>query len=68
MLKNNERVNILGSWKHGFFAYSAIGALNVGSIEFDHEKELVTNQKSPVRPYLEDVSYTNSFKSANYKS
>ena len=33
VLKNNERVNVLGDWKHGFFAISFIGALNVGSIK-----------------------------------
>jgi phosphatidylserine decarboxylase len=33
VLKENERVNVLGEWAHGFFAISFIGALNVGSIK-----------------------------------
>ena len=33
VLKNNERVNILGDWAHGFFAISFIGAFNVGSVK-----------------------------------
>ena len=33
VLKDNERVNLLGEWSHGFFTMSFIGALNVGSIK-----------------------------------
>jgi phosphatidylserine decarboxylase len=33
VLKDNERVNLLGEWAHGFFTMSFIGALNVGSIK-----------------------------------
>ena len=28
----NERAVVCGSWKHGFFSMTAIGAYNVGSI------------------------------------
>ena len=31
----NERVLVSGSWKHGFFSLTAVGALNVGSIHMD---------------------------------
>jgi phosphatidylserine decarboxylase len=29
----NERVALLGSWEHGFFSLTAVGAYNVGSIQ-----------------------------------
>ena len=37
VLKQNERVNLLGDWAHGFFAISFIGALNVGSIKINFD-------------------------------
>lgn len=39
----NERVVLLGRWKHGFFSYTAVGATNVGSIVVNFDKELRTN-------------------------
>lgn len=39
----NERVVLLGRWKHGFFSYTAVGATNVGSIKINFDKELRTN-------------------------
>ena len=30
----NERVVLTGSWCHGFFSYTTVGALNVGSMRF----------------------------------
>ncbi|XP_065831067.1 phosphatidylserine decarboxylase proenzyme, mitochondrial-like isoform X2 [Oscarella lobularis] len=39
----NERVALLGQWTHGFFAYTAVGALNVGSIHLPFDDELKTN-------------------------
>lgn len=28
----NERVGLLGEWKHGMFTMTAVGATNVGSV------------------------------------
>ncbi len=39
----NERVVLLGRWKHGFFSYTSVGATNVGSIKINFDKELRTN-------------------------
>ncbi len=40
----NERVAWLGSWRHGFFSLTAVGATNVGSIHAAFDPELQTNQ------------------------
>ena len=34
----NERTALLGSWTHGFFSYTAVGAFNVGSIQLTFDK------------------------------
>ncbi|CEG46263.1 Phosphatidylserine decarboxylase [Plasmopara halstedii] len=39
----NERVALLGEWKHGFFSLTAVGALNVGSITLAMEPNFGTN-------------------------
>lgn len=39
----NERVSLLGYWKHGFFSVTPVGATNVGSIKVNFDKDLVTN-------------------------
>lgn len=44
MYQENERVVMNGTWKHGFFSMAAVGALNVGSIHMDCDKEIETNQ------------------------
>lgn len=57
VLKDNERVNVLGEWIHGFFTISFIGALNVGSIKLLFDDQLRTNIKSPQEPYFTDRNY-----------
>ena len=57
VFKNNERVNLFGEWKQGFFFQSFVGALNVGSIKLTFDPELNTNQANPKEPYLYDVPY-----------
>ena len=39
----NERVVLLGRWRHGFFSYIPVGATNVGSIKVNFDRELRTN-------------------------
>ena len=39
----NERVVLLGRWRHGFFSYIPVGATNVGSIKVNFDQELRTN-------------------------
>ncbi|KAJ2156790.1 phosphatidylserine decarboxylase 1 [Coemansia sp. RSA 552] len=41
----NERVALLGRWKHGFMSMAAVGATNVGSVVVNFDKELRTNLK-----------------------
>ncbi|KAM0790609.1 hypothetical protein ACM66B_004473 [Microbotryomycetes sp. NB124-2] len=44
----NERVALLGRWRHGFFSMVPVGATNVGSIRVNFDSSLRTN--SPLRP------------------
>ncbi|KAL1953229.1 hypothetical protein VTO42DRAFT_3371 [Malbranchea cinnamomea] len=39
----NERVVLLGRWRHGFFSFTPVGATNVGSIRINFDSELRTN-------------------------
>lgn len=42
----NERVALLGRWRHGFFGMVPVGATNVGSIRINFDKALRTNVRS----------------------
>ena len=39
----NERVALLGRWRHGLFSMTPIGATNVGSIQIHFDRQLRTN-------------------------
>lgn len=42
----NERVALLGRWRHGFFGMVPVGATNVGSIRINFDKALRTNVRN----------------------
>ena len=42
----NERVSYLGTWAHGFFSMTAVGATNVGSVKVGLDPELDTNTRA----------------------
>lgn len=46
----NERVALLGRWKHGFYSMVPVGATNVGSIVINFDKALRTNTRKMSHP------------------
>ncbi|KAI8048331.1 phosphatidylserine decarboxylase-domain-containing protein [Gilbertella persicaria] len=65
----NERVALLGKWKHGFFSMIPVGATNVGSIKINFDEALKTNRKEdlPLGTYTE-VTYKSASKILNGKA
>ncbi|KAI9452428.1 phosphatidylserine decarboxylase-domain-containing protein [Lactarius psammicola] len=54
----NERVALLGRWRHGFFGMVPVGATNVGSIKINFDQALRTNVRGrppPPGTYTEAV-------------
>ncbi|ODQ56037.1 phosphatidylserine decarboxylase [Saitoella complicata NRRL Y-17804] len=61
----NERVVLLGRWKHGFMSMTPVGATNVGSIRIHFDRELRTNTWSkdkPVGVAYAEATYANASK------
>ncbi|KAG9097121.1 phosphatidylserine decarboxylase 1 [Ceratobasidium sp. UAMH 11750] len=55
----NERVALLGRWKHGFFSMIPVGATNVGSIVVNFDKALRTNlRRRPPPGAFVEAHYT----------
>ncbi|KAF7303714.1 Phosphatidylserine decarboxylase proenzyme 1, mitochondrial [Mycena indigotica] len=46
----NERVALLGRWRHGFFSMIPVGATNVGSIKVNFDQTLRTNVRGKPPP------------------
>ncbi|KAK9451511.1 phosphatidylserine decarboxylase-domain-containing protein [Limtongia smithiae] len=63
----NERVAMLGRWRHGFFSMTPVGATNVGSIKIHFDKDLKTNDPSIKhrnldKPICYEATYANASK------
>lgn len=63
----NERVALLGRWRHGFFSMTPVGATNVGSIKVHFDKDLKTNDphhkhRNVDKPVCYEATYANASK------
>ncbi|XP_055107596.1 phosphatidylserine decarboxylase proenzyme, mitochondrial isoform X4 [Symphalangus syndactylus] len=54
---HNERVVLMGDWKHGFFSLTAVGATNVGSIRIYFDRDLHTNSPRHSKGSYNDFSF-----------
>lgn len=54
----NERVSLLGRWRHGFFSMVPVGATNVGSIKINFDQDLKTNTPAGKEAHLAPGSYS----------
>ncbi|KAK6644923.1 hypothetical protein RUM43_001199 [Polyplax serrata] len=59
----NERAVYVGSWKHGFFSLTAVGATNVGYIRVVFDPSLHTNRWI-VTPRERDLFFTKDLRTA----
>ncbi|XP_067034227.1 phosphatidylserine decarboxylase proenzyme, mitochondrial-like isoform X1 [Acropora muricata] len=61
LFNHNERVVLSGTWKHGFFSFTAVGAYNVGSIKLKFDKDLKTNRAESYIPgSFDELDYVNN--------
>ena len=60
----NERVALLGRWKHGFFSYVPVGATNVGSIRINFDADLKTNSPAKRKQLVGEYSEATYAKSS----
>lgn len=60
----NERVALLGRWRHGFFSMIPVGATNVGSIRINFDQDLRTNvrQQRRLAGTYSEASYSTASK------
>jgi phosphatidylserine decarboxylase len=58
----NERVALLGRWKHGFYSMVPVGATNVGSIRINFDESLRTNTRHMTHPAhtFTEATYTSA--------